>query len=147
MWPGIHRLQLWPDSAERLAPGSVREGVLPGIKHQVVGLPESSLMTESTPLSAIYVLVPVKEPSAQAEAAERVRLGSIDAVLAVVRNATLGPLMGGAEAVRLFERACAIAEAAPVYELRYVRDFDRLPEVVDRLMAWHAEPALRVEST
>jgi hypothetical protein len=139
--PGIHQVRLWADSAERFAASYIDTGIEQGRKYYIDTLPAESLLTVPAPLSAIYLLVPV-EAAAQAAAVERAPVGPVDAVISILKNVTLGSLLGGAEAARLFQLAHEVATNVPIYELRYVRAFDRLPEVVEQIMAWHAEPAL-----
>lgn len=137
MRPGVHRIRLWSDSAERLVPERVGADATVA-KHSVEHVDESQLLSEPTQLNAIYLLVPMK-PGEHVKAVERQRVASREAVLSVLANATLGPLLGRSEAPRLFQLACAIAECVPVYSLRYVRDFERLGEVVEGIMGWHGQ--------
>jgi hypothetical protein len=57
-------------------------------------------------------------------------------------HAKLAPLLGKEESANLLDHAVAVSMATPVYELAVVRDLDRISEVVDQLMAWHAPSAL-----
>jgi hypothetical protein len=134
--PGTQRLRLWADSAERLAAGLISTGITPGGKYYVDRLPVADLATTRCPLAAIYLLAP-SDAAPAAMVVERQRLGATEALLALLRNATLGPLLGGSEAPRLLEQASRLADAVPVYRLRFTRGYDRLPELVRRMAAWH----------
>lgn len=134
--PGVHSLRLWDDSVARL--GSVAAEATPprGEKHLVKNLPDARMLLVPTALHAIYLLSPVA--STNGVAVRRTRLSAVPSVLSLVRHAKLGPLLGRSESVHVFESAVAIARTVPVYTLEVFRDFDRLPEVVEELMGWHA---------
>ena len=135
MRPGVHRIRLWSDSAQRLVPERVGSEATQA-KHSLDHLEESQLLSEPIALRAVYLLVPMK-PGEHVKAVERVRVPAREAVVSVLANATLGPLLGRSEAPRLFHLVYGIAERVPVYALRYVRDFARLDEVVQGIMSWH----------
>ena len=67
----------------------------------------------------------------------------------LVRNAKLAKLLWGEESERLLRLVSEVSRRVPVYSLDVPRDLDLLPEVVDRLLEWHAvpQPHLRVIST
>jgi hypothetical protein len=133
--PGVHQVRLWDDSAELF---DVRANQPePGDKHLVHELPAEWLMFEPDSLSAIYLLSPLTGEAAMAEAARRVPMPDVTAALALVRHAALGPLLGGAEAARVFERAASLAAAVPVYRLETAAGLDRLNDVVAQLLEWH----------
>jgi hypothetical protein len=50
-------------------------------------------------------------------------------------------LLGRAGAARLLSWAVEVAEAVPVFRLRFARDFDRLDDVVEQFQRWHASVA------
>ena len=60
--------------------------------------------------------------------------------LALVRQATLGALLGGSEAGVVFDRAVTLAKAVPVYRLDVAPGLDRVPAIVSQLLAWHGAP-------
>jgi hypothetical protein len=140
MRPGVHRLRLRNDSAAQVAPHLLGGEPSVGGKHILEQLPGDRLMLAPVRVSAIYLLAPV-HPDRGVPAAERRLLSGVEAVLAVVRHATIGPLLGGSEAHVLLDRAAEVARTVPVYLLKTVRDFARLPEVVEQLAAWHDVPA------
>lgn len=138
--PGVHQVKLWDDSAEIF---DVRRGKPePGDKHLVHELPDDWLGFQPGPLSAIYLLSPLTGEFTMAEAARRVPMPDVTAALALVRHAALGPLLGGAEAARIFERAATLASAVPVFRLETAAGLDRLNEVVAQLLEWHGAAAV-----
>ncbi|MBA2243759.1 MAG: hypothetical protein H0W11_02315 [Gemmatimonadetes bacterium] len=140
--PGIHQVRLRSDSASRLIYGEVppRSG-LAG-KHVLTDFPEDRLVLDTMPLSAIYLLSPVR-PESNAPAAERDLLPPMAATLALVRQTKGGCLLGRSESAVVLDRAADLARTVSVYRLRVVRDFDRLDEVVEQLFDWHGRPASR----
>ncbi|HWA14782.1 MAG TPA: hypothetical protein VG817_00005, partial [Gemmatimonadales bacterium] len=61
-----------------------------------------------------------------------------EGALALVGHGKLTPLLGKEESAVTLQRATAIARKVPVYALSIVRDFARLPAVVEQLLAWHS---------
>lgn len=137
MRPGMPQVRLWRDSAERLAPERLGSPPEKGQKYCVTDLPDAALLTESVPLAAIYLLQPM-EPGTQGQPAVRVPVNPVEALMSILKNTTLAPLLGGTEAATLFRRAHDIVAGVPAYQLRYVRDFELLPRVVEQLIDWHA---------
>jgi hypothetical protein len=143
LWPGVHSVRLWGDSAERIA-GEDPEGGAPHfeVKRTFTRFPDGLLACRPVPLSALYFLAPHQgnggEPLVQ-----RTPVRSIQAALALVAHAKIGALLGGSEAPRLFERAVRVASRVPVYRLDFPRDYAHISSVVARLNEWHARPARR----
>src|SRR2546430_14244641 len=55
LWPGVHSVRLWGDSAERIAGDDPAEGASPfEVKRTFTRLPEHLLAREPVPVSAIY---------------------------------------------------------------------------------------------
>ena len=133
--PGVHQVKLWDDSARAF--GVTREDVEPGEKHLVSGFPDDMIAGEPTPLAALYLLVPRPAEALTAAPAERERVPEVMAAMALVRHATLGPMLGGSEAAVVFERAAAVARQVPVYRLYTRAGLAQLPGVVETLRAWH----------
>jgi hypothetical protein len=140
MRPGIHRVRLWSDSARRLAEEHVADGIEDGRKYVIDRHPEDRLVTGPVPLSAIYLLAPARAGTMQ-EVARRHPLAGPSAALSVLRNATLAALLGGSEAPLLLQRAGSVAERVRVYVLEYVRGYERLDELVLRILEWHESTA------
>lgn len=133
--PGVHQVKLWDDTAALF--GVSREGVETGEKHLVHDFSERLLMTGRSPLAACYLLAPVAGGQPPEAAAVRTRLGDMASALALVRQATLGALLGGSEAAVVFDRAVSIAKKVPVYRLDVAPGLDRVPATVAQLLAWH----------
>ncbi|MBA3257950.1 MAG: hypothetical protein H0T68_00615 [Gemmatimonadales bacterium] len=143
--PGVHGVRLWADSAARLTGDT--GGRSAGGKGVFEVLTEDQLMRSPAPLRAIYLLAPV--PSDAGPPARRKRLEPVPAALSLVSHAKLGSLLGKGETGVLVRWAAAVVRTTPVYVFELMRDFDRLPEIVRQLQAWHAgahaavaEPAL-----
>ena len=136
--PGVHQVKLWDDTAALF--GVSRDGLESGEKHLVHDFSETTLMTDRSPLAACYLLAPVSGDDTPAAAAVRTKLGDMASALALVRQATLGALLGGSEAGVVFDRAVSLAKAVPVYRLDVARGLERVPEIVSQLLAWHGAP-------
>ena len=136
--PGVHSVRLREESAhafaDRLEPGAweVRSDRV------ITGVTEELLAQEPSPVAAIYRLIPVQVP-ADSPAAVRKPLHPIAGAMHILGHAKMGGLLG--KDASGMDRAIAIAAHIPVYELEIVRDFARLPEVVETIAAWHAVPA------
>jgi hypothetical protein len=137
--PGTQRLRLWGDSANEVSTPYLSGEYAANQKYVVESLAEAALMSEPRRLAALYLLHPV-EPRAQEAAAERRQLPLMEALSRLLANTSHGPLLGGPEAPVVLERAARVVRTVPVYTLRYLRDFQRLPEVVQRVSGWHGEP-------
>lgn len=137
--PGVHTLRLTPESRSRLgmatAGATTREG-----KVTVSDLPAALLACRPLPLRAVYVLAPLESDPASS-AATRVELGKVRATLALRGQEKIGAMLGPSNAPALLDRASAVARRVPVYTLGLARDLDRLSEVVDTLIGWHAGAA------
>lgn len=135
MRPGVAQLRLLRDSARFLG-GSDDAPAAAGGK-VIIQPSESSRETASEfPLAALYLLQPVRAELAVASA-ERARLEGVAAAMALLPQVRLAPLLGKFEASVLLDRAARLAAVVPIYTLRVARDFDRLDDVVSRLLAWH----------
>jgi hypothetical protein len=136
-WPGLDSVRLWGHTAEALKVDDLVMTLGAGRKFTISQFPEGRLVREPFPLSAIYLLNPVQTVGEGAAAVTRARLDPVASVMAVVPNTKLGPLLGDSEAPVVLQRAASLMRHVPVYRLSIVRAFDRLPEVVDQLFAWH----------
>jgi len=144
--PGIPGVRLWADSAGRLAGDA--EWRPAGAKGVFDVLTEDRLMRTPAPVHAIYLLGPVASDAGAP--VRRERLKPVPAALSLVAHAKLGPLLGRAESGVLVGWAAALVRTTPVYVLEVMRDYERLPDVVRQLQAWHpgthaaaSVPALR----
>ena len=132
--PGLPRLRLWSDAAARLfGVEANEEGITKRLMDQ---LDDSQIETRSIPYSAAYVLSPVTElPDGAAVA--RVLLDPVSATIALLAHSKLGPVLSGSESPTMLALASETARSVPVYELRVVRDLDRIQEVARTIMDWH----------
>jgi len=144
--PGVPSVRLWSDSAERVAGSHLRSRLPEGGKHIFEELPPEQIMVERVPLKAVYLLRPVQSLSDGA-AVQRTSVAAVPAAIAIVGQLKVGAALGGAEAVVSFDRAVAVAQSVPVYTLRVVRDFARMPEVVEQIFEWHGQSAPSVETS
>ncbi|MBA4157083.1 MAG: hypothetical protein H0X65_06360 [Gemmatimonadetes bacterium] len=140
MRPGIHQIRLRSDSAARLIDGPLPARAGYGGKHVLTDINAEHLVHEELPLSAIYILAPVRADGS-APAAERHLLSPVEATVHLVRQNKGGLLLGKSESPVILQRAAALARGVPVYRLRIVRDFERLPDVVEQLLQWHGAAA------
>lgn len=149
MFPGVPSVRLWSDSLARLALNGLPEEATTMRKSAAEPPTEEQVVKEAVPLAAIYLLRP-SLPGAAAPGTSRTRLPPVQATVALLAEAKLGPLLGGAEAVVLLDRAAALVRSVPVYTLEITRGWDHLPRVVEQLLAWHSAPDIgssAVEST
>ena len=134
--PGVHQVKLWQDSATHF--GVDRETPRPGSKHLLHDFDDPMLSNDRTPLAAIYLLSPViVEDGAAAPTVSRARMHSVPSALALVRHSIMGSMLSGLEAQRVIDRATAVAEAVPVYQLTVAAGMERIGDTVDQLLAWH----------
>jgi hypothetical protein len=134
--PGVHQVKLWQDSATHF--GVDRETPAPGSKHLLHDFDDNMLSNDRAPLAAIYLLSPViVEEGAAAPPVSRARLHAVPSALALVRHSIMGSMLTGSEAQRVVERATAVAEAVPVYQLTVAAGMERIGDTVDQLLAWH----------
>jgi hypothetical protein len=73
----------------------------------------------------------------QPEAVVRSRLQGPLAVMQLLPHFKVGAMLGASSVPGLLGLATRLLREVPVFELRVVRDRDRLPEVVTQLLAWH----------
>jgi hypothetical protein len=136
LWPGVHGVRLWADSADRLRAEELADTFVPSAKRLAAGLPDDRLVWEPVPLAAIYLLESVdRSPDGPAV---RTRLSLARAVASLGLQTRLAdPLIGFPAAADDLKRAAEVVGRVPVYELSLVRDFGQLPEVVRRILEWH----------
>jgi hypothetical protein len=134
--PSVPRVQLWSDSAERMAraSGSVR-GDERAPKLQVGWNDPARTASTAAPLSAVYLLTPVRPETC--EEVRRDRVPIVEATLALLGQAKIGGLLGVRQRSELLQRMGDLAERVPVYRLLIPRDFERLSELTSRLWGWH----------
>jgi hypothetical protein len=137
--PGVQVIRLLSDAhadyAAELPPASSGTS-----KTLIDSLPPERICAARTTLSAVYILHPVQRLPGGVQVS-RIRLSAAEAIIALVANAKLGPVMQGPEGGLLLRQAARVAARAQVFELRYVRGLDRLPAVARQLVAWHSVAA------
>lgn len=139
--PGVHSVRMRSDVAERLSPEFPGTTVHDGWKKTLTNLPKHQLAWESAPLSAIYLLEPVKQIPG-GHAVLRTRLPLIQATASLAHRTKLADeLVGYGSAGAMLQWIAMIVSAVPVYRLEVLRDLERLPEVVRQFMVWYRVPA------
>jgi hypothetical protein len=134
--PSVPFIQLWKDSAARVAPGSV---AVPGaeasrkVQRRWDGSGQNA--DAATPLDAVYLLAPVS-PEAPA-GVRRVRLSGVEGALALLGQAKIGTLLGVERRAELLQSTSELADRIPVFRLEVPRDFERLPDLTATLWNWH----------
>lgn len=134
--PSVPLVQLWKDSAERvaghLAP-SPGEQSIP--KLQVAWKGDGQYAQVAVPLAAIYLLAPVR-PDAPG-GVRRLRVTGVEAALALLGQAKVGALLGVGRRAVLLQELADLAGRVPVFRVEIPRDFDRLEELTSCFLSWH----------
>jgi hypothetical protein len=133
LYPGIHQVRLWGDSAQRVGLGSTAGS---GRKVVVTEFAEETLTRAPVTFEAAYLLRPTT-PDPGRPPVVRVRLSEIEGAMALVEQAKVGALLGGREGPRFFELAMTVARRVPVFALEVARDLTRLDEVASTVVHWH----------
>lgn len=133
--PGLPRIRLWGDAANRLLTSTETQHE-PTRKYVVNQLPADKIEANRVPFRAAYVLNPVPELPDDG-AISRERLDGIGGVMALLMHAKLGPVLGGTEAPVLLSRAAAIASIVPVYALHVPRNLGRIDDAAHVVASWH----------
>lgn len=135
--PGVHSVRLWKDASDALRAGEMPSRLVDGHKLTLTSLSRGVLAREPVKLSAAYVLDPVGA-DAERSVTTRSVLRGVSGIMALTGNAKLSyGLIGRKAATAQFQRAVALAERVPVFTLSMVRDFSRLPDVVEQILRWH----------
>jgi len=137
-WPSMPAVRLLRDSASHLRYASGQTHPATN-KYHVSALPPDQVERRRLPLGAIYELSPVADAPGT-PAAERVCITGAAAVSTLLRHNRAGDAITAVDSMAVFLRASDIVRAVPVYRLHVARGFERLPEVVARIRAWHASP-------
>lgn len=137
-WPGVQGLRLRDDSLRALGVGAggARERTRDD-KVMLLDPAELPMQTDPAPLTAIYLV----GPSDPAGPVERLEFAPPLAALGVVAHVKIGAMLGPTAAPTLMERTARVVAHARVHRLVVPRELARLPEVVDRLLAWHGGAA------
>lgn len=134
--PSVPVVQLWRDSASRVAQHASDRGDGTSIKIQRGWDDTRRRATAPVRFGAAYLLAPfVDDP---ARHVQRVQLRAVAAPLALLGQAKIGALLGTAWRSRMLARLTAVAATVPVYQLDVPRDYARLDELTDTIWKWHA---------
>lgn len=137
--PGVHAVRLFSDSATWLSLplATTSQSVDPfAEKYTFATVPASQRRVVAAPLAAIYVLAPQRSAADAAQPC-RERLVDMAAACEILRHAKIGSLLGGPEAGSLLGRVASLARSVPAFLLPVPREYDRLPDLVASLLAWH----------
>jgi hypothetical protein len=138
-WPGVGAVRLDEETAkaERVAGGA---GVA-GRDGKVFVAPEGRAppMRGPAPLSAVYLLRPVRDDAA-APAVVREPLPGPEAVIRLMAEMKIGEMLGPSGVALPLRVAAAVTSRTPVRTLSVVRNLDRMDEVVEQLVRWHGLP-------
>ena len=134
-WPSMPAVRLLHDAASHLRYASGQTHPATN-KYHVNELPSDQVEKSRLPLAAVYELAPVASGDG-VPAVERIRVRGTDAVGTLLRHHRAGTAIGGVESMNLVLRASDIVRSVPVFRLHVARDFDRLPDVVAQIGAWH----------
>lgn len=137
-YPGVHSVRLWTDAAERFAElGDWRMGL--SDKRTFDLLPDSLVEHDAVPLAALYDLIPIDRADAPpGELVRRTPLPAAHGAVTLMSHSKLGPLLGGAESMRIFDRCATIAATIPVYRLEVARDLESVDKVGETIARWHS---------
>jgi len=134
--PSVPFIQLWKDSAARVAPASVAvAGDEGGAKLQRQWAESGRNADAPVPLAAVYLLAPVLPDGPSG--VRRIRLSTVEGALAMLGQAKVGNLLGVERRAELLQVTGELADRIPVYRLEIPRDFERLPELTAALWGWH----------
>ena len=136
-WPSAPTVHLLEDSAQRLKHLDSDERNPSRGKYRVTNLRADQVATQRAPLAAIYELRP-RAPKPDEPAVQRTRLAETAAVMTLLRHLKIGESVARLERMATFDRSARVARHVPVYQLEFTHEFDRLPQVLEQVMAWHA---------
>jgi hypothetical protein len=142
--PGVQSVRLFRDSAAWLSAPAPIAGTS-DVKATFGQLTDDARRLTRAPLAALYLLESVPAGTI-AEPLERHRLEGPEAVFGLLGQTKIGALLGGTEAPGVFASVVALAEGSPIYKLRVTRDYERLSDVVERIMGWHGGVGARANA-
>jgi hypothetical protein len=142
--PGVQSVRLFRDSAAWLSAPAPLAGTS-DVKATFGQLTDDARRLTRAPLAALYLLESVPAGTI-AEPLERPRLEGPPAVFGLLGPTKIGALLGGTEAPGVFASVVALAEGSPIYKLRVTRDYERLSDVVERIMGWHGGVGARANA-
>ncbi len=128
-YPGPYRLKLFEEPGRRFLPGAFVHGYFNAMSGKVMLQPRAgtSAHRPPRPLSALFHLDADRLPSDGAVGASR--LAGLELVKAIISSAMDNRYADPRRLERQLRFATKVAEALPVYDLRYPRSFDVMDEV------------------
>ena len=135
--PGVHSVRVRKDIAERLGNRFSSARLNPGFKTTMTNFAPDNLAWKPARLAAIYLLEPGTDPAGDVPVSKE-ELPAIRAAAALAHGKKLTDgLTGPSDAGSTLEWIAAVTSVVPIHRLTVVRDLERLPDVVDEIMAWH----------
>ena len=138
--PGVHQVKLWQDrphisASTRTVPRRVPD---PSICSTTSTTTCSRTIARRSPRS----ICSRRSSSRKAQSRPGRALTHARRALGTRARAPLdhGTMLGGTEQQLVIDRATAIAEAVPVYQLTVAAGMERIGDTVDQLLAWHGGP-------
>lgn len=134
-FPGVPRIKLFPEVADRFLGGTARaKRMHPEFEKLVIPLGAEKICQLPMPLRAIYALAgPAK--SSNIERITIRRLAGKRAYVAVLRNTFNTKLTDSARLRRQFEMTARLVSKVPVKTLSYPRGLDLLPTVCEAVIS------------
>ncbi len=141
--PAAPTMRLWDDAEAALRASDVCATVIRGAKNTLGGFRPEAIARQPIPLVGVYVLDSLAMAATESAAA-RTPLPGAGAVIELAHQRKLADsLIGFAGAASRLALAAEVAREVPIWSLRIARNFDRLQDVVERILAWHGGiPAL-----
>lgn len=137
--PGHPVVLLRRDSAEAASPPDAPLAAdAAGLKY-ALHLDPGERATSPAPLAALYLLSPTADTDAPIR---RLPIEGQVGALTIAGHTKIGALLDGRERSVQLDQACALGERVGIHRLEVPRTFDRLPELVETLLAWHAPELL-----
>lgn len=135
--PGIQSFRVSEDDLDRTPSWLGRPGPT-GRDGKVIlpPLPTGQVTGRPSALSSLYFLNP-PDPSRGPAAVCRRASPQVPSTVRLLSQMKIASMLGSGFACSLLDAAADITSMVPSYELSIVRDLERLPEVVDRLLEWH----------
>lgn len=139
--PGIPSLRVCPGDADKQQIMGDYGDCEPGRDGKVVlpPFPEDRLLDAPKELAALYLLRS-EDPELVDASVARTPVPAVPATMRLLGQAKISAMLGISFARTLLDQTVALASNVPIFDLSVVRDLERLPEVVEHLVAWHGLP-------
>jgi hypothetical protein len=143
VWAGDSTIRLCDDSASHFGTRAAERWRASDGKRVVFRppLPDGS---DRVPLTALYVVEPVRTDGASASDAVRHRLEGVAAVMMLIPHVRTAALARAGRSAALLDQVTRIVDRVPVYTVRIPRGWEHLDHVATTLLGWHGgAPALQ----